>query len=926
MLTAAQVQAGLSGNPGFEDNSTGYTFSPAGPFSINSNATYIRSGTKSLRLSTTATSDQKAYHTAGAAIAPVNGYVTVMAWIKGENAQLNTKVGVYNASTSVETPAASYTTIGTATFQVISSSFPCVAGQTYYPILLGRSISGSTATGEFDDVVMYFHTASGTDITKPAISATTLQGSANGTGVTLSWTDGSDAESGLDGYLVVRLSGISTTAINPLAQTNYSTVSTQGPTSIGTATVVYNGTAATCTDDPGVAGPYTYLVFTRDKAYNYTASTSPARIITLNGAGQSSQIANSISVDGICLPAGNTFTVNSGVTLTIKTAADISIEGTLVETGTITNNGDVTFTSGSTYHFDRNGGSLIYAEWQPGSLCYITGIKNTAPDGFDQTFDNVTWNCTQQNRNITLDATFNVNGDLLIQSTSTRRIVLEDNTVKGDLIQSGGTVWFSAGTSLKLSGTQLQELEVTGPVYGLEINNPSGVHLAENLTVNEVLQLTDGNFDNSDHMLTMASNAELIRDGGSIQDTPDLNGSINLTYTSPATTSGEIPLSGIQNLTINAGGMITLASDLNVSGTLTFTSGYINTTAADPLILSATATVSGASSSSHVIGPVSKKGNTAFTFPTGNGTVYAPISISAPALVTDQYTAEYIPGDASAIGTNLETNLARVSSTEYWSLQRNTGTSLVSVNLTWNPMSMVSSLAALRVARWNNTEWISEGNAATTGNTSQGTITSNAVGGYGTFTLGSSAHNYNWLPVELISFTSECKGNGTLLKWMTASETNNQYFEILRSENAKDYHSIGTVAAVSNSSSVNTYNFRDNAPGSKISYYQLRQVDFDGVYIDYGPVSSTCNQKKFMYVINNNTLTFLNPDRISESSFRMRITDLTGRLVADRRLDTHTGQYQFPLDKIPVHTMLICNITDDSGNYYPLKFYSRCTD
>ena len=912
---------GLSGNPGFEDNSTGYTLSPAGPFSINTNTTYVRSGSKSLRLSTTSTSDQKAYHTGASATAPLTGYVTVMAWIKGENAQLNTRVGLYNSTTLTESSAGAYTTISTGSWNIISGTFACVAGQNYYPVVMGRSISGGTGTGEFDDVVMYFSASSSADVTNPGTAGTAVQGSSNGTEVTLTWTDGSDAESGLEGYLVVRLSGVSATAVNPLAQVNYSTVSTQGPNAISGATVIYNGNAATCTDDPGVAGTYTYLIFTRDKAYNYTASASPARILVTTGTGHSPQVTASMSIDGIYLPAGNTLTVTSAATLTLKTASAITIQGTLVEAGTITNYGSVTFASGSSFQFDRNGGTIIYATWQPGSLCYITGIKNTAPDGFDQTFADVTWNCTQQNRNITLDATFAVNGDFLIQSTSTRRIVLENNVLKGDLIQTGGTVWFSTGTDIFMQGSQLQELQVNGPVYGLMINNASGVHLAGNLTINEDLELIAGTFNNADYTLTLATNAGISRSLGSLQATPVYGGNIDITYNAATTTGGEIPSSGIRNLTVNTTGTVTLGADLTVSGTLAFTSGYINSSAADPLILSSAATVSGASASSHVTGPVMKTGNTAFTFPIGNGIVYAPLTISAPALITDQFTASYTRADANSIGTNLQAGLAIVSSTEYWNLQRNTGTSTVNTTLAWNSSSYVSNLSDLRVARFNGTEWVPEGNISTTGNATQGTVTSSPVSGYGTFTLGSLSYGQNWLPVQLISFTSGCTDEGTRLEWSTASEYNNHHYEIYRSANAVEYDLAGTIPAVMNSTTRNSYNFRDNDQNNNLTYYKLRQVDIDGIFEEFGPVTSNCKRRKPLYSINNNTLTFLNTELITGSRFHLRITDTAGRLIEERELQLNEGEKRFSLGKLPVQSLLICNLTDESGNYYPLKFY-----
>lgn len=85
------------------------------------------------------------------------------------------------------------------------------------------------------------------------------------------------------------------------------------------------------------------------------------------------------------------------------------------------------------------------------------------------------------------------------------------------------------------------------------------------------------------------------------------------------------------------------------------------------------------------------------------------------------------------------------------------------------------------------------------------------------------------LPVELLSFTGKKDGSSNLLIWETASEINSSHFIIERSEDGKNFSSIGRVGAAGNSSTLKKYSFIDSDVEGKVYYYRLLQVDFDGV-------------------------------------------------------------------------------------------------
>ena len=83
------------------------------------------------------------------------------------------------------------------------------------------------------------------------------------------------------------------------------------------------------------------------------------------------------------------------------------------------------------------------------------------------------------------------------------------------------------------------------------------------------------------------------------------------------------------------------------------------------------------------------------------------------------------------------------------------------------------------------------------------------------------------VPVEFISFNAKPKNNVVELNWQTATETNNDYFAIERSIDGVNWISIDTVKGVGTTNAISNYTYTDEAPLFGLSYYRLKQVDFD---------------------------------------------------------------------------------------------------
>lgn len=145
-----------------------------------------------------------------------------------------------------------------------------------------------------------------------------------------------------------------------------------------------------------------------------------------------------------------------------------------------------------------------------------------------------------------------------------------------------------------------------------------------------------------------------------------------------------------------------------------------------------------------------------------------------------------------------------------------------------------------------------------------------AGSGFGTSTCGMIIDNinitlYSALPIELTYFTLEQKDNNSVnILWETASELNNEYFTIERSQNAIEWEILSFVKGAGNSSSKIKYNFVDESPFNDISYYRLKQTDYNKKY-------KYSNIKSISLTNNNSVLIAPNPSTDHLLNFNSKI-------------------------------------------------------
>jgi hypothetical protein len=143
------------------------------------------------------------------------------------------------------------------------------------------------------------------------------------------------------------------------------------------------------------------------------------------------------------------------------------------------------------------------------------------------------------------------------------------------------------------------------------------------------------------------------------------------------------------------------------------------------------------------------------------------------------------------------------------------------------------------------------------------------------------------LPIELTDFSAESKDSHVELNWITASEINNDYFNVERSVDGVNYKSISTVSANGNSTQTLNYSIIDDSPLLGLSYYRLKQTDYDGEtsYSDIETVSFNRTKSLSLKVYPNPASSHITID--SESAIEsIDVFNIYGSLVQTETAST----------------------------------------
>jgi hypothetical protein len=161
------------------------------------------------------------------------------------------------------------------------------------------------------------------------------------------------------------------------------------------------------------------------------------------------------------------------------------------------------------------------------------------------------------------------------------------------------------------------------------------------------------------------------------------------------------------------------------------------------------------------------------------------------------------------------------------------------------------------------------------------------------------------LPVELLEFQAAAVNDRVALRWSTASEINNDYFIVERSKEGHEFEPVVRVEGAGTVSVTSHYEAEDLQPFSGISYYRLRQTDFDGTvtYSDPIAVNNQSLLRGFNLTPNPaSSSLFIRMQACPEGQQVLKIYGVSGQLVFEKTLSPSLQVHEETLDLSFLHT------------------------
>ncbi len=444
-----------------------------------------------------------------------------------------------------------------------------------------RGVTARTATNTvattvyWDDIIMYTSASATPDLIAPIAPTLFTTGATLASSVNFSWTNGSDAATGIQNTIILRTTNLG--AVTPVMndQGVYSTSGgANGPNTVSTDWTVIStsvsSAATSFTDNTVVAGTtYRYAVIHRDLAYNYSAAlvgviTSSSSITSTTTGGLWS--VGSTWVGGVTPTSSSDVIIDSGATVTLDAAVTRN-DGfnTTVRTGATLATGGFAYTNSGTttvngtFKLDASGSvtgnNFVYGAASTLALNTTVTVVNTDPYWPSSNSPN---NVNVLSGGLTINAARTVAGVFQMAAGVTLNTIL---TLNGTCqINSGG--FFNNGSPTYGSSSLLQynstgiynrSLEWTSDIatIGTTPGYPNNVQISNGTALNYYNAATG----------PKGINGNLVIDAGS-----------SLSY-GAITTGGALSVKG--NVT-NAGNISlcssgTLGDDLKVGGNYTNT-------------------------------------------------------------------------------------------------------------------------------------------------------------------------------------------------------------------------------------------------------------------------------------------------------------------------------------------------------------------
>lgn len=534
-----------------------------------------------------------------------------------------------------------------------------------------------------------------------------------------------------------------------------------------------------------------------------------------------------------------------------------------------------------------------------------------------------------------MEGTYNLSGGTveLYGTSESQTQTLRNNISYYNVNLKASATNLTAGNATIASGGNI---DISGI---LTVNAPTCLHLST----------TTNSYVSGSGKFVVQSNAAL-RIGNSIK-TGTTEGNIRTTTKTLATDATYI-LHGNANQTIEtpfptnattltidkSGGSVTFNQDITIAETLTLTAGILNMSGHTITIDNELATaLTGGSSTSYIVGTLVRKIKAkakdpkaeTYLFPIGTVGSYNPATLTfstlpdAAGIVEAHFETTLDPNYKSDLPiTDGTQTIDHVSDQGYWVLTP-TGLANYTYDITIaggdfataDPVYEVTDATGLRllVREDFSNPWKFVGTHATGGTAPPSVSRTGVNNEMGIIAMGAKLSDNNVLPIELMNLRAVSRGSTIDVVWETASETNNDFFELFHSSDGISYKSIAQLTGAGNSTQTKTYAFTHTHPNQGINYYYLKQTDFDGTTTNSHIVSTTVYETTdWNYYIIENTL-HITPNSITVQKINYRVFNLNGQLLSSGKCVYEQGKTMNL--QIPASTIIVQFITENGLQY-----------
>jgi hypothetical protein len=481
-----------------------------------------------------------------------------------------------------------------------------------------------------------------------------------------------------------------------------------------------------------------------------------------------------------------------------NTKASITVNGNLTIKGTSTwaTNGKYDFICGNTSTVTYRGTTVMVAPQT------TTTGQNAVPVA--GSYNNLVLSGTGAK---SASADLQVRGNMLIDESATFSPGNFSHTITGNLTVQSASAGITGNSTV--GGTNLT-------VRGNLTNNGTITFQSRNLTV-------AGNFNNNTGgIFNAGSGTHTI--SGNWTNTGALNAGTSTIVLDGASKRIATGTGAFNNLTISSGAP-ELLSDITVNSSLVVTNLILDTKNQKIVLGPAASLGFTETAAQHILGTI----ETTRSLPANrtNTEIFGNIGFRIPAGTADLGSVKVrrVTGKVyvSPITTNSSVKRQYYVSTES-NLPPDGLTSRVDMNFPDYELNAGEKYTIYRVTGSNNE--IVESLTNNFADDSDYRYRLNNAQKFGMYTLGNTVTP---LPVELVAFKAQRHAQGVNLTWATASEKDNNGFEVQVSTDGKKFQKIGFVKSeVGTTSMAQRYSFLDTKAVSGTRYYRLAQIDLDG--------------------------------------------------------------------------------------------------